>query len=119
MNVENEIESINDLVKDANNAFDKFEQLADIANKLLNEIVREIDNVPTTLSQRKLVNMQSNRVMNYRAICEIVNAINKLEMTMMSVGDQWKTGTTTAYTQANSVLGNNAVKKDMVVTKLI
>ena len=122
MNVDNEILSINDLVSDANNAFDKFEQIAEIAHKLLNETLADIDNVPTTKSQREILYLQANKVRNYRAICEIVQLINKHQMHMMSFQQnnrKWETYITSQHEQSKSVMGGNEVLRDQIVSKLI
>jgi len=122
MNVDNEILSINDLVSDANNAFDKFEQIADIAHKLLTETLADIDNVPTTKSQREILYLQANKVRNYRAIVEIVQRINANQMHLMSTQQnnrKWETYRTSKHEQSKSVMGGNEVLKDQIVSKLI
>ena len=117
MNVDNEILSINDLVSDANNAFDKFEQIAEIAHKLLKEALADIDNVPTTKSQREILHLQANKVRNYRAVCEIIELINvnRAALRFDNYKHSWMTYETTKSQLSKSVLYDNDVQKDEII----
>jgi len=117
MNVDNEILSINDLASDANNAFDKFQQLTNIAHKLMEETLADIDNIPTTKVQREILHLQANKLRNYRVICEIIARVNKNQIALRRncLKGDWTTYTTSVLEQKKGVVHCNDIEDDEII----
>jgi len=117
MNVDKEILSINDFMSDAINAFDKFQQLTNIAHKLMNEILADIDNIPTTKGQREILHLQANKLRNYRVICDIIGRVNKNQIALRKnhLKGDWTTYNTSDREQKTGVVYCNDIEDDAII----